>query len=216
MGCDDECIIPDFVYKHKNTLRVLKIISKTVIFTNEFYDLTNLEILSFSNFDVNKFGNNLKKLVNLKKIDIFRKEDENSIINDEFFDNLPSNLIDVSMDIESSRKILKKTFNNVFYCLTDYLNDELEYPDYDKNENLLIDKAYIEIESYLCINCYVYEYLGKNAIKILEHNIPHNVEHFKIALGEVYKWYNLPPTLKLLDIHYRGLSILSQWLRIYC
>lgn len=217
--CNDECIIPDFVYKHKNSLRVLHIISKTISFTDEFYELTNLEIIFFSNFDVNKFGKKLKKLINLKKINIYKKEDENTIINDDFYENLPPMLNDVSIDLESSRKILKKCFNNIFYCTAPYLNDKLEFSECNKIKNLLIDNAYIEYENYLCINCYVYEYLGKNKIKIpeyitklillqpheeIEHNIPHNIEHLKIAIDEVYKWDNMPPTLKSLDIYVDG------------
>ena len=138
------------------------------------------------------------------------------MINDDFFENLPPKLNDVSIDLESSRKILKKTFNSVFHCSTCCLNDKLELQEASKIENILIDNAYIEMENCLCINCYVYEYLGKNKIKIpeyitklillqpheeIEHNIPHNVEHLKIAIDEVHKWYNLPPTLKSLDIY---------------
>lgn len=218
-GCDNEFIIPDFIYKHKNTLKVLKIIGKTISFTDEFYELTNLEIIFFSNFDVNKFGKNLKKLINLKKINIYKKEDENTMMNDDFYENLPPMLNDVTIDLESSRKILKESFNNIFYCLTNYLNDKLELLEASKIKNLLIDNAYIEYENYLCINCYVYEYLGKNKIKIpeyitklillqpheeIEHNVPHNIEHLKIAIDEVYKWDNLPPTLKILEIYVSG------------
>ena len=38
----------------------------------------------------------------------------------------------------------------------------------------------------------------------IEHNISYNIEHLKIAIDEVYKWYNLPPTLKSLDIYVSG------------